>query len=138
MMESISDFVVHRFGDEPSDDASVRVWFADLDELPTESAGLSLLSTSEYARGARLKKPRDRRRYLASCVLIRRVLSNETGVLPENLQILTDKCGKPRLSPLAVVGRPPSKSLLKFNVSHSENFLCIATALGSDVGIDIE
>src|SRR5437660_2681660 len=135
-MESAADFV-YRFGGVPTNKARVRVWFADLDKQPAEMAQLSWLSTSEHARGARLKKPQDRRRYLASRVFTRRVLSNETGILPENLQILTDKCGKPCLSPLAVVGCPPSKSL-KFNVSHSENFLCIATALGSDVGIDIE
>ncbi len=135
-MESAADFV-YRFGGVPTNNAGVRVWFAALDKQQAEMAQLSWLSTSEHARGARLKKPQDRRRYLASRVFTRRVLSNETGILPENLQILTDKCGKPCLSPLAVVGCPPSKSV-KFNVSHSENFLCIATALGSDVGIDIE
>src|SRR5438552_10485676 len=137
MMESVTDFV-HRVGGVPGNNARVRVWFADLDKQPAEMAQLSWLSTSEHVKAVRLKMPHDRRRYLASCVVTRQVLSNETGILPENLQILTDKCGKPRLSPLAVVGRPPSKSLLRFNVSHSENFLCIATALGSDVGVDIE
>jgi len=137
MLESATDFV-HRVGGVPGNNARVRVWFADLDKQPAEMAQLSWLSTSEHVKAVRLKMPQDRRRYLASCVVTRQVLSNETGILPENLQILTNKCGKPRLSPLAVVGRPPSKSLLRFNVSHSENFLCIATALGSDVGVDIE
>ena len=137
MMESVTDFV-HRVGGVPGNNARVRVWFADLDKQPAEMAQLSWLSTSEHVKAVRLKMPQDRRRYLASCVVTRQVLSNETGILPENLQILTDKCGKPRISPLAVVGRPPSKNLLRFNVSHSENFLCIATALGSDVGVDIE
>ena len=138
MMESISDYVVHGFGDKPSDDASVRVWFADLDKQQADIAQLSWLPTSEHVRAARLKKPQDRRRYNASRVFIRRVLSNETGILPENVQILTDKCGKPCLNPPGATRHLPSENLLGFNVSHSENFLIIATALGYDVGVDIE
>ena len=138
MTESVSDFVVHRFGDEPSDDANVRVWFANLDEQHTDAAQLSWLSTSEHVRASRLKSLLERQRYLAGRVFTRRVLSNLTNIAPEDLKIIADQCGKPRLSLPAVEGRVPSNTLLKFNVSHSKNFLCIATALGRDIGIDIE
>jgi phosphopantetheinyl transferase len=61
-----------------------------------------------------------------------------TGVAPENVEIIVDHCGKPCLTLPAVATRLPTGSLLKFNVSHSENLLCIATTLGCDVGVDIE
>jgi 4'-phosphopantetheinyl transferase len=139
MMEQVNDFVCHRLDHESfSKDRVVRVWFTDLDQQQSDIAQLSWLSKSEQIRAARLKSLLERQRYLAGRVFIRRVLSNLTGVAPENVEIIIDQCGKPCLTLPAVAGHLPSGSLLKFNVSHSENFLCIATALGCDVGVDIE
>ncbi len=138
-MESVSDFVVHRVDDVPGDDGSVRVWFMDLDQQETGTAQLSWLSTSERVRAARLQSPLERQRYIASCVSTRRLLSDLTGIPPENLEILRDNCGKPGLSlPAAAAHHRPSDISLRFNISHSENALCIATALGRHVGGDIE
>jgi 4'-phosphopantetheinyl transferase len=139
ILEEINDFVVHSFGDETIfENKSVCVWIADLDEQRIEPAQLSWLSASEYARAARLKSPLDHRRHLASRVITRRLLSKLTGIAPKDLDIITDKCGKPRLRLPTAEGRLPSETLLGFNISHSENILTIATALGGDVGIDIE
>ena len=138
MMKQVNDFV-HRFGHESfSDNRSVSVWFTDLDQQQTDMAQLSWLSTDEHAKAARLKNPLERQRYLAGRVFTRLILSEVTGIAPEKLEIIRNQCGKPCLSLPTVGGRLRSKRLLRFNVSHSENFLCIATALGCDVGIDIE
>jgi phosphopantetheinyl transferase len=139
MMKQVNDSVAHRLGHESfSNNQDVRVWFTDLDQQHTDIAELSWLSKNEQVRAARLKSPLERQRYLAGRVFTRHVLSNLTGVAPENVEIIIDQCGKPCLTLPEVTGRLPLESLLKFNVSHSENFLCIATALGCDVGVDIE
>src|SRR5207249_11296320 len=99
MMESATDLVFHNLADEPfGDDGSIHVWFADLDEQQAEREQLSWLSMGEHSRAARLKNPLDRKRYLASHVFTRRVLSNLTGIAPRSLELLIDKCGKPCLS----------------------------------------
>jgi len=136
--ELVSGFVIHRIDDLPDDDGSIRVVSTDLDQQETETAQLSWLSTSEKVRAARLKSPLERHRYTASNVSTRRVLNGLTGILPENLEIFRDKCGKPYLTSPAAAVHPPSESPLKFSVSHSENCLCVATALGRHVGVDIE
>jgi 4'-phosphopantetheinyl transferase len=137
-MKQVNDFVCGFSHESFSDDASVRVWFADLDRQQTDIGQLSWLSTSEHTKASRFKSPLQRQRYLAGRVFTRRTLSGVTGLAPEVLEIITDQCGKPCLSPPAVGAGLPSKGLLSFNVSHSENFLCIATALGGDIGIDLE
>jgi 4'-phosphopantetheinyl transferase len=137
-MKQVNDFV-YRLGHESfNDSGSVRVWFTDLDQQQTDIDQLSWLSTSEHTRAARFRSPLQRQRYLAGRVFMRCILSEATGLAAESLEIITDQCGKPCLSPPAAGARLPSKGLLRFNVSHSENFLCMATALGRDVGIDIE
>src|SRR5205807_10310565 len=137
MIESVSDFVVHRFNDVSDGDRSVRVCFTDLDQQKIATTQLSWLSTSEQVRAARLKSPLERQRYVASCVSMRHLLSGLTGILPENLEILRDTCGKPYLSLPAPGRHLPLESLLSFNISHSENCLCIATAVGYHIGVDI-
>ena len=138
MMGLVSNFFVHCVDDVPGDDASIRVWFTDLDQQKTETTQFSWLSTSEKVRAARLKSPLERQRYVASCVSMRHLLSGLTGILPENLEILRDTCGKPYLSLPAPGRHLPLESLLSFNISHSENCLCIATAVGYHIGVDIE
>lgn len=138
MMGLVSNFFVHCVDDVPGDDASIRVWFTDLDQQKTETTQFSWLSTSEKVRAARLKSPLARQRYVTSRVFTRRLLSDLTGILPENLEILADKCGKPYLNLPVAAHHLSSESLLRFNISHSENAFCIATALGSRVGVDIE
>jgi phosphopantetheinyl transferase len=139
MLEQVTDFVVDRTPNWSfSDDKNVCVLFTDLDKQRAEPIQLSWLSTSEHAKMARLKSSLDRRRYLASRIFTRRLLSNLTCTRPEDLEIVTDKCGKPRLNLPSGVGRLSSETLLGFNVSHAENFLGIAVALGVEVGIDIE
>jgi 4'-phosphopantetheinyl transferase len=138
MIESVSDFVVHRFDDLPCGDGSVRVWFTDLDQQETRAPQISWLSRNEQIRAARLKNPLERERFIASRVFIRRVLSDLTGIAPEDLGILRDKCGKPFLTLTGDAKYQPLENSLEFNVSHSEDAFCIATTLGDNVGVDVE
>src|SRR5437016_12528013 len=112
MMGLVSNFFVHCVDDVPGDDASIRVWFTDLDQQKTETTQFSWLSTSEKVRAARLKSPLARQRYVTSRVFTRRLLSDLTGILPENLEILADKCGKPYLN-LPVAAHHLSSELVK-------------------------
>jgi 4'-phosphopantetheinyl transferase len=138
-VEQVNDLVVLPFGYDPIiDNGRVHVWVTDLDEQQAEMPQLSWLSTNERAKAARLKNPIDRRRYLASRIFTRRALSNLTGIAPGCLELIVDKCGKPCLNLPEVSGRLPSGRLLGFNISHSENLLCVAIGLGCDVGVDIE
>src|SRR5439155_21718964 len=98
MMGLVSNFFVHCVDDVPGDDASLRVWFTDLDQQKTETTQFSWLSTSEKGRAARLKSPLARQRYWTSRVFTRRLLSDRTGLRPENLDVLADKDGIPSLN----------------------------------------
>ena len=139
ILAHLNGFAAHPLSDEPLiDDVNIRVWITDLDEQLVEPIQLSWLSRTEHARSSRLKNPVDRRRFLAGRVFTRRVLSNLTGIPLENLEIFSDKCGKPCLRMPTVAEDTSSPSLLRFNVSHSENLLCIALALDFEIGIDIE
>ncbi len=133
------DMVIHRGADESIGDyGGAHVWLTNLDEQEIESAELSILSTREHVRAARLKSPLERRRYIAGRLFTRRVLSNITVIEPENLEFCKDKCGKPSLSLPTNAGHPWERNVFDFNISHSENILGIAVAVGFEVGIDIE
>ena len=82
MIESVCDFVVHPFDKSQGEDGTIRVWFTDLDQQKVEATQLSWLSTREQLRAARLRSPLDRQRYVSSCVLTRRVLSNTLWKAP--------------------------------------------------------
>src|SRR2546422_716189 len=139
MPRHISDVVIHNLASEPiTDYRGIHLWFADLDKQNTEPAPFSLLSTSELVRAARLKNRRERQRFIASRVFTRRVLGNITGIASKSLEFHNDKCGKPRLCVKAQVRHGPSRSVLGFNVSRSENILGLAAGRDCELGIDVE
>jgi phosphopantetheinyl transferase len=136
---SIDEVILHQSASEyVIDFHRAHVWFCDLDKEEAHGpAHESVLSSTERASAGRLKRPGDRRRFVAKCSFVRQTLGNLTGIAPWRLQFEHDLNGKPHLaSTLAATHREGTG--FEYNISHSENILALAVAFGRDVGIDIE
>ena len=70
----------------------VRVWAADLDEVPVDDSS-ALLSPGERERAARAGTDLVRRRFVARRILLRRLLGEVTGVAPGRL-VLEQRCAR--------------------------------------------
>ena len=107
----------------------IHVWLAMLDRLDQDQSS-SVLSPDEQERAARFVFARDRQRFVAAHLLLRRLLARHLRTTPAEVCFSSDRNGKPTLSGYA---HPPS-----FNLSHSQDAVVIAISLGGEVGIDIE
>jgi phosphopantetheinyl transferase len=113
-----------------------RIWFCDLDAgRRLDWLDASALSASERARARRLKDELGRRRFVARCAFVRRVLGDLIGAPPAALEFCEGAHGKPQL--VFPAGAGPHVAL-DFNLSHAENVLVLAVAFGRAVGVDIE
>lgn len=86
------------------------------------------LSPEEIQRRSRFQRPEDRRRFTLSRGALRRILGRSLDADPSGLQFVTGPAGKP-----ALAGHS-----LQFNLSHTANWVAIACATQSPVGVDIE
>lgn len=110
----------------------VHVWRTRLDVDGATLAVLeSTLADDERAAAARLRFPRDRRRFIAGRGVLRAILTRYLGTAPAAVQIRDDAGSKPRL-------HGPDESRLRFNVSHSDDLALYAVAGWREVGIDVE
>lgn len=112
----------------------VHVWF-----LPVEpgSAGSSakedaVLSAAEELRRTRFVFEKDRRLYLASHILVRRVLSKYAEIPPADWSFAEGENGKPHIT------GPHGAPCFHFNLSHTEGLAAIAVTRDAEVGIDVE
>ncbi|WHZ11419.1 MAG: 4'-phosphopantetheinyl transferase [Burkholderiaceae bacterium] len=101
--------------------------YASLRDEPPQDQ-LDWLSEDERARASRFVLERDRRRYLAAHVALRKVLATQLGSDPARLAFETGPFGKPRLR----------GSRLRFSLSHSEDLAAIAVTQDTEVGVDVE
>jgi 4'-phosphopantetheinyl transferase len=108
---------------------------AHLESLsPTELGELdALLDSAERARAARFHFERDRRHYVASRGLLRRLLGAALDKPASALVFEYGAHGKPAISAAFLQGRT-----LCFNLSHSAGWAMFALAWDRDVGIDLE
>ncbi len=106
----------------------IHVWRARLDHGP--EAGASLLSDDEQQRAGAFHFGIDRRRFVASRIVLRSVLSRYVGTAAAQLRFTKGRHGKPRLAHPAGV--------LHFNLSHSGELLLVAVARHREVGVDVE
>jgi 4'-phosphopantetheinyl transferase len=107
----------------------VALWRAPLDVAPATLARLeSHLSAEERLRAQRLRRPRDRGRFVAARGWLRQLLGGELDVAPEDVQIVISDMGKPVL--------PDSD--LGFSSAHSGGLALYATSRATDVGVDVE
>lgn len=113
--------------------SGVRIWRANLESIPAselEELG-KLLDSAENARAARFHFDRDRRHYVASRGLLRRLLGEALKQPAASLVFAYGSHGKPAIA----AGTP---SPLRFNLSHSAGWAMFALAWDREVGIDLE
>ncbi|HEX7518204.1 MAG TPA: 4'-phosphopantetheinyl transferase superfamily protein [Chthoniobacterales bacterium] len=115
--------------------SGVQIWTAHLEALsPVELGELSaLLDAAEHARAARFHFERDRRHYVASRGLLRRLLGTALETPASALVFEYGAHGKPAISAAFLQGRT-----LCFNLSHSAGWAMFALAWNREVGIDLE
>jgi 4'-phosphopantetheinyl transferase len=115
--------------------SGVQIWTAQLESLsPAEIVELSAsLDLTEHARAARFHFERDRRHYVASRGLLRRLLGAALDRPASALVFEYGAHGKPAISAAFLPGRTPC-----FNLSHSAGWAMFALAWDREVGIDLE
>jgi 4'-phosphopantetheinyl transferase len=114
------------------ENGEVHVWSALLEDGGDSDQLARLLQPEERARAVAFAFDPDRRLYVHSHGILRRILSLYTGREPGELVFEGIGCGKPRLE------RTPDGGDLHFSLSHSGCMCLIAVSLRSPVGVDVE
>lgn len=106
-----------------------EVYAVNIDNLLTEPESLlkDLVSAAKWKRIQRLRNPRDRLRTALGEIMVRAVIAHKTGIKYLQLDILTDKLGKPYVE----------NNALYFNISHSGRW-AVAAISPHSVGVDIQ
>jgi 4'-phosphopantetheinyl transferase len=119
--------------DSPANE--VQVWAAHLEALPPAELGQldTILDSSEHARAARFHFERDRRHYVSSRGLLRRLLGSTLDKPASELVFEYGPHGKPAIATPTREGRT-----LCFNLSHSAGWAMFALSWDHEVGIDLE
>ncbi|MEP6919457.1 MAG: 4'-phosphopantetheinyl transferase superfamily protein, partial [Acidobacteriota bacterium] len=116
-------------GDLP--DGAIHVWLARLDQFAADPAAFdAVLSLDEQERAERFVFDRDRRRFAAARILLRRLLAAYVRTAPADLRFSCDGYGKPSLT-----GHDAAPA---FNVSHSGDAAVFAFSRAGEVGVDDE
>jgi 4'-phosphopantetheinyl transferase len=115
--------------------SDVQIWTAHLEPFSVaEIAELAaLLDASEQTRAARFHFARDRRHYVASRGLLRRLLGAALELPAPALVFEYGAQGKPALAASCSPGRVP-----RFNLAHSAGWAMFAITWDRDIGIDLE
>lgn len=106
-----------------------ELWLIDLDAADWSPQVACSLDDAEHARAHRFHFEQDRRRFIHSHAALRHVLSRHTGNRPQDISIVIDASGKPRL---------PEQHGPLFNLSHSGAWALIAIHPHDPIGIDLE
>lgn len=113
---------------------SVSSPYFSINVADDSAARLELLITAEeQERRDRFRQPDDRRRFARARGLLRSLLGQLLDQAPLDVEFAAGSSGKPSLPPL-----PSGPSPLRFNVSHSHEWILIALALDREVGVDVE
>jgi 4'-phosphopantetheinyl transferase len=107
-----------------------QIWVQAVPPLEELLPHIGILSPDEQQRAERLQLEADRRRFLASRLFLRLLLSQYSGLPPESIRIEQSPRGKPywRDPPLP----------LQFNLSHSHEHILIGLMLKCHIGVDLE
>ncbi|MDP3278420.1 MAG: 4'-phosphopantetheinyl transferase superfamily protein [Deltaproteobacteria bacterium] len=114
------------------DRARVEVFYARTDALADDPWALDVLDEAERARHTRYLFDHSKRTLCASHALVRAVLGRVVSEAPERLVFEHNAYGRPSLS--AAHGCP----WVSFNLSHTEQMVCLAVASHREVGVDVE
>lgn len=104
---------------------AVHLWYGDLREVSLD-AGPLILSQDESERARRFKFERDRRRFRASRVVLRRLLASYLDTDPASVRFRYGPNGKPECPGIS------------FNMAHTEDCAVVAVAKEAMVGVDVE
>ena len=111
----------------------VHVWRLAFTTTPAALNGLSaVLSPDEESRAAAFHFERDRRRFISTRGLLRRLLGKYASQPPDRIEFVYAVHGKPRLA------ETDNDLNLQFNVAHSGNLALLAVARDLPLGIDVE
>jgi 4'-phosphopantetheinyl transferase len=112
-------------------EGEVHVWRAALDTSPQAYAACErVLGPAERDRAVRFHTTRDRRRFVVSHAVLRRLLAGYCRTDPLELRFAVGQWGKPALC-------PPHAELC-FNISHSGELALYALTRQADIGVDVE
>lgn len=107
----------------------VAVWSLTVPPtVPVPPLWERVLDAAERARGARLQRAADRRRFVLSHGLLRLLLAAWTGCDPAAIAYVVSERGKPSLA-----GPGPA-----FSLSQAGDCVMVAGSAGSPVGVDVE
>jgi 4'-phosphopantetheinyl transferase len=111
----------------------VHIWVAQLSRASVQlNAFFEVLSRDEKNWANRFHSSDDRARHVLGRGLVRVVAGRVLGIACENVLVDYEAFGKPVLRPRG--GAPD----LRFNVSHSGDFVVTGFVLGRAIGIDLE
>jgi len=110
---------------------SVHVWRILL-RVGDPAALLPFLSPDETERAGRFIFERDANAFIVAHAMLRRILADYLGVVPQSLAFVTGPFGKPAISDSSDAGG------LEFNLSHSGDLALVAVSRDSPWGVDIE
>lgn len=96
-----------------------------------ESDSLKFLQSDELKKVNNLKFREDKERALMTFYLRRKILSSYLEISPEKIFFNSNRFGKPFI-------HPDLNSDIRFNYSHSGDYLILAVCNDSELGIDIE
>ncbi|MDE2150256.1 MAG: 4'-phosphopantetheinyl transferase superfamily protein [Gammaproteobacteria bacterium] len=111
----------------------IHLWQLAIDSANDDMACCPL-DAGEIARAERFAFRRDRSRYIAAHVWLRRILGSYLELPAERIALSYGTHGKPRLAAAISDGRSP----LWFNLSHSGDHALLAVASDREIGVDIE
>ncbi|MFC8827323.1 4'-phosphopantetheinyl transferase family protein [Streptomyces sp. NPDC057137] len=119
---------------------AVKLWFCPNDDLaPGIAATLAAQWLDEHEResAAQFLFERDRRQYVVSHVLLRRVLALESGIPESEAVIWRSSRGRPFLQKPAG-GLPRGGRELDFNLSHAGGQNLLGVVRRNRIGVDVE
>ncbi len=113
-------------------EGGVSAWLFDLDADTHAGDGFDVLSGEEQLRADRFLQHRDRSRFVSAHVMLRRLLSRQTGDEPQHLVLTASADGKPALADCGMAAR------CAFNLSHSGRWGLVGLSRAGAIGVDIE
>jgi 4'-phosphopantetheinyl transferase len=114
-------------------EGDVQIWCISLTSEVAYINGLwSDLSIDEQVRANRFHFQTDRKRYIVSRGMMKRILSRYVDVKPDRLQFKYNYYGKPDLA------EDFSQAKLRFNLSHSHELALLAVTRQREIGVDLE
>ncbi len=113
--------------------SAAQVWALRLDEVERAWPGcVSVLSAEETAGMRRFRSARDRVMHSVSRACLRLLLGRYREMPPEDIRFEKNGFGK-----LSLAGDQNAADM-RFNISHSGEYVVLGFTLGRDIGVDIE